>query len=119
MEIYLDTNILSNIVGGINRLSNETGLALEKIAASENEFITSPLMKQEMQKATNQQVKGAILFMYKIFGGEKKSKPKTYFATGLGDAPFGTVPFGGGYVENTSLSSPCFGAPSHRVSCAD
>lgn len=104
MKIYLDTNVLSSIVGGINRLSEETGLALQKLASSDNEFITSPLMQQEMEKTPNEQVKGAILFIYKIFGGAKNLNPETYFATGLGDAMFGAVPFGGGETENTVLS---------------
>lgn len=104
MKIYLDTNILSNIVGGNSRLSEETGIALQKLAASNHEFVTSPLMQQEMEKTPNQKVKGAILFIYKIFGGEKSLNPETYFATGLGDALFGTVPFGGGETENTALS---------------
>jgi hypothetical protein len=104
MKIYLDTNILSNIVGGINRLTEDTGIALQKLAASDHEFITSPLMQVEMQKTPNQQVKGAILFIYKIFGGTKNLNPETYFATGLGDAMLGTVPFGGGEAENTILS---------------
>ena len=103
MKIYLDTNILSNMVGGINRLKEDTGIAFQKLAASEHEFITSPLMKQEMEKATSQQVKGAILFIYKIFGGTKNLNPETYHATGWG-ALWGAVPFGGGETENTVLS---------------
>ena len=66
MKIYLDTNILSNIIGGIDRLTKDEGIALQKLAASNHEFITSPLMQQEMEETTNQQVKGAILFIYKI-----------------------------------------------------
>lgn len=61
-------------------------------------------MLQEMEKTNNQKVKGAILFVYKIFGGSKNLNPETYFATGFGDAPFGSIPFGGGEVENTVLS---------------
>jgi hypothetical protein len=104
MKIYIDTNILSNLIGGVDRLSEETGIALQKLAASDHEFITSPLMQQEMEKATNPQVKGAVLFIYKIFGGTKNLNPETYYATGLGDAMFGTIPFGGGETENTVLS---------------
>lgn len=104
MKIYLDTNILSNMVGGINRLTEDTGIALQKLAASDHEFITSPLMQQEMEKTPNQRVKGAILFIYKIFGGAKKLNPETYLATGFGDALWGAVPFGGGRTENTVLS---------------
>lgn len=103
MKIYLDTNILSNIVGGINRLTKDQGIALQKIAESNNEFITSPLMKQEMKKTPNQQVKGAILFIYKIFGGTKNLNTETYVATGVGDALFGAVPFGGGETEIVDL----------------
>jgi hypothetical protein len=55
MKIYIDTNILSNLIGGVDRLSEETGIALQKLAASDHEFITSPLMQQEMEKATNPQ----------------------------------------------------------------
>lgn len=104
MKIYLDTNILSNIVGGIDRLSEDTGIAFQKLATSDHEFVTSPLMQQEMEKAASPKVKGAILFIYKIFGGTKNLKPETYFATGFGDALFGAVPFGGGETENTVLS---------------
>lgn len=104
MKIYLDNNILSNIVGGVNRLSNETGEALQKLAMSDHEFITSPITQLEMEKTPNQIVRGAVLFIYKTFGGRKKLNPETYFATGFGDAPFGAVPFGGGVVGNTALS---------------
>ncbi len=104
MKIYLDTNVLSNIVGGIKRFSEDEGIALQKLASSDHEFITSSLMQQEMEKTPNSQVKGAILFLYKIFGGTKNLNPETYFATGLGDAMFGTVPIGGGETENTILS---------------
>lgn len=104
MKIYLDTNILSNIVGGNERLTKDTGIALQKLAISDHEFITSPIMKLEMEKTSNQQVKGAILFIYKIFGGTKNLNPETYLATGWGDALFGSVPFGGGEAENTILS---------------
>lgn len=103
MKIYLDTNILCNIVG-LNRIDDETGIALQKLAKCNHEFITSELMEKEMIDTPNQQVKGAILFIYKIFGGSKKSNPETYFATGFGDAPFGTVPWGGGEVESTPLT---------------
>lgn len=104
MKIYIDTNILSNLVGGIDRLTEETGKALEKLASSNHTFITSPVMEPEMKKSTKVQVKGSILFLYKIFGGTKNLNPETYFATGLGDALFGTVPFGGGETENTVLT---------------
>lgn len=104
MKIYIDNNILSNLVGGIDRLSDEAGMALQKLAMSDHEFITSPITKLEMEKTPNKKVKGAVLFIYKTFGGEKKLSPETYFATGLGDALFGTVPWGGGEVENTALS---------------
>ncbi len=104
MKIYLDTNILSDLIGGKNRLTDDTGTALQKLAASDHEFIISPLMQKEMEKATNQRIKGAILFLYKIFGGTKNLNPETYFATGLGDAMFGTVPFGGGKTEKVTLT---------------
>jgi hypothetical protein len=104
MKIYLDNNILSNIVGGIDRLSDETSIALQKLAMSDHEFITSPITQLEMEKTPNQRVKGAVLFIYKTFGGEKKLNPETYFATGFGDALFGMVPWGGGETENTVLT---------------
>jgi predicted nucleic acid-binding protein len=104
MKIYLDTNILSALVGGIDELTEDEGLALQKLAASDHEFMTSPVMLQEMEGASVQQIKGAILFIYKIFGGTKNLNPETYSATGMGDAMFGTVPWGGGETENTVLS---------------
>lgn len=104
MKIYLDNNILSNIVGGVERLSDETGIAFQKLAMSDNQFITSPVTQYEMEKTTNQKVKGAILFIYKIFGGYKKLNSETYLATGLGDALVGASPVGGGQTENTVLT---------------
>jgi len=103
VKIYLDTNILSNIVG-LKRITKKTGVALQKLALSNHEFVTSQLMEMEMKKATDPKVKGAILFVYKMFGKSKKLNNETYYATGLGDALVGTVPWGGGQTENTVLS---------------
>lgn len=103
MKIYLDTNILSNIIG-LSRITNETGIALQKLATSNHNFITSQLLEKELQNARDPRVKGAILFIYKVFGGDKFLNKETYFATGIGDAPFGSVPFGGGEVESPVLS---------------
>ncbi len=102
MKIYIDNNILSAIIG--NEFSDADGEAMLKLALSDHEFTTSQITKQEMEKAILPKIKGAALFIYKIFGGEKFLNKETYFATGLGDAPLGTVPLGGGEVENTSLS---------------
>lgn len=44
------------------------------------------------------------MFIYKIFGGKKFLNKETYFATGLGDAPLGSIPWGGGQVENPAIS---------------
>lgn len=102
MKIYVDNNILSAIIG--NEFTDKDGDAMQKLALSDHEFLTSQITKQEMEKATLPKIKGAALFIYKIFGGEKFLNKETYFATGFGDAPFGAVPWGGGEVENTSLS---------------
>lgn len=102
MKIYVDNNILSSIIG--NEFSDEVGAAMEKIAVSDHEFVTSQVTRQEMEKTSSQKIKGAALFIYRIFGGEKFLNKETYFATGFGDAPFGTIPFGGGEVENPALS---------------
>lgn len=102
MKIYVDNNILSSIIG--NEFSDEVGMAMEKLALSDYEFVTSQVTRQEMEKSSSKKIKGAALFMYRIFGREKFLNKETYFATGLGDAPFGTVPWGGGEVENPALS---------------
>lgn len=102
MKIYVDNNILSSIIG--NEFTDKDGEAMQKLALSDHEFVTSQITKHEMEKATLPKIKGAALFIYKIFCGEKFLNKETYFATGLGDAPFGSVPWGGGEVENTSLS---------------
>lgn len=102
MKIYVDNNILCSIIG--NEFNDEAGEAMQKLALSDHEFITSQVTKEEMEKTPNQGIKGAALFIYRIFGGKKFLNKETYFATGLGDAPLGTVPWGGGEVENPSLS---------------
>lgn len=102
MKIYVDTNILSVLVG--LEIKSEDALALEKLALSNHEFYTSKLTEYEMKKCRNPKVKGSILFIYKIFGGNKFFNKETYLATGFGDAPLGTVPWGGGEVESPVLS---------------
>jgi len=102
MKIYVDNNILSSIAGLL--ISDENGLALQKLAESKHCFQTSKITKDEMLKSSNQKVKGAILFIYKIFGGKKFFNKETYLATGFGDATFGSVPWGGGEAESPVLS---------------
>lgn len=77
---------------------------MEKLALSGHEFITSQITKQEMERTTSQEIRGAALFIYKIFGGDKFLNKETYFATGFSDAPFSQIPFGGGTVTNTVLT---------------
>ncbi|HLD50954.1 hypothetical protein A3K34_02550 [candidate division WWE3 bacterium RIFOXYC1_FULL_40_10] len=102
MKIYVDNNILSAIIG--NQFTVDDGNAMQKLALSDHEFITSQITKQEMDKATVPKIKGAALFIYKIFGGEKFLNKETYSASGFGDALFGAVPWGGGEAEQPSLS---------------
>jgi hypothetical protein len=103
MKIYIDCNILSNLVGGIDRIDDKTAFALQKLALSNQEFFTSPITESEMKNTTNLRVKGAVLFIYKIFSGKKELKPETYEATGWGDALMGEVPWGGGKATNPAL----------------
>lgn len=100
-KIYLDNNILSGLVGLEH--SPEDGLALQKLALSDHEFITSPLTEMEMEGCSRDDVKGAVMFIYKVFGGEKKLNKEKYYATGMGDALFGSIPFGGGETTKTPL----------------
>lgn len=104
-KIYLDTNIVSRINDLRVKDVDITALCTiaEKYNLGEVQFFTSKKTLDEIQKIEDSKKKGMISFFYHLIVNIPTANLVDHVSGGLGSAPFGAAPLGGGYSRENPL----------------